>query len=409
MGQQAGRHVGRPADRKRQGQQARGSRPGAAGQGQQARDRFCTVQPLTLKPPPPAQQQQPLDHPSQLHTWGTSAGEMGCPGMGMHICTPAALTPGKTRVRASAAACALGLPPARQSSKLNRDWRTCGSRWRPAAGAGQHAGVCQTTDNELIECHPPLQHPEAKQSGRAKQGMAMRASRLVGTIREATRHPPSTHPPGCCRPLGSCPQTLFSAPPSPTGCAPRSSPACRRPAAGSASLQHSKGRREVRHEGAALFANCKRLLAGLAAIAAQPPQSPNPIPRHKTMQPPTCNAAHVKGRRRPPPHQPEVELHGRLCQHGGVHGWRQVSSPRPRLASLVGLPATQGRGSKAGGQLWQAHFQAEAGGRVHAAAPLPQAQHLEPRALPPAVGEGEEMCWWRCVQEAAGSACRNGS
>lgn len=69
---------------------------------------------------PPCQTTRP-----EQPTCSTSPSAMGCPGIGMDSCTPRALTPGKTRSSASAAAAALGLPPARQSSKLKRDWRTC--------------------------------------------------------------------------------------------------------------------------------------------------------------------------------------------------------------------------------------------------------------------------------------------
>lgn len=59
-------------------------------------------------------------------TCSTSPSAMGCPGIGTDSCTPRAFAPGKIRSSAAAAAAALGLPPARQSSKLKRDWRTCG-------------------------------------------------------------------------------------------------------------------------------------------------------------------------------------------------------------------------------------------------------------------------------------------
>mmetsp|Transcript_566 Transcript_566/g.2190 ORF Transcript_566/g.2190 Transcript_566/m.2190 type:complete len:243 (-) Transcript_566:998-1726(-) len=57
-------------------------------------------------------------------TFSVSFGDTGCPGIGMDISTPVALTEGNIRARASAAAVALGLPPARQSLNSNKLCRT---------------------------------------------------------------------------------------------------------------------------------------------------------------------------------------------------------------------------------------------------------------------------------------------
>mmetsp|Transcript_100 Transcript_100/g.467 ORF Transcript_100/g.467 Transcript_100/m.467 type:complete len:371 (-) Transcript_100:479-1591(-) len=57
-------------------------------------------------------------------TAGTSASGTGCPGIGIVIRTPSAFTPGKILRSALAAASAFGLPPPRQSSNSNSDWRT---------------------------------------------------------------------------------------------------------------------------------------------------------------------------------------------------------------------------------------------------------------------------------------------
>lgn len=157
-------------------------------------------------------------------TCSSSACARGWPGMGMLSCTPRATTPGNTRVSVSAAACALGLPPSRQSSKQYSDWRTC-------ADAAQHelkrcqivqAWHASSLDKQLHRrvlqcrsCQPRWSEassgPEGDLDCHQCSPKAARSNPRCQHTRPGVRHsttparrPPCRHPPGCCTPRGSC-------------------------------------------------------------------------------------------------------------------------------------------------------------------------------------------------------------
>eukprot|EP01137_Pigoraptor_chileana_P005277 Opistho-2@48149 len=66
---------------------------------------------------------RPSSRTTSARTDAADSSDTAWPGIGMDMLTPSESIPGKIFFKCSAAALALGLPPARQSSNSNKDWR----------------------------------------------------------------------------------------------------------------------------------------------------------------------------------------------------------------------------------------------------------------------------------------------